>query len=156
MKERIVSLGILVFALVYLAGSLALKVGTLAQPDAGQFPAMVAFFLLVIAAFHAWNTFRKTSTKREEGHSWTQLTPAGIAAALIFYPILLKTLSFLVSTFIVLYALFRLLRFKTALISFLTALFTTLMAFIVFTGLLGVTLPNGFMEGFILKTMGLD
>jgi putative tricarboxylic transport membrane protein len=155
MKERIVSLGILVFALVYMAGSLALKVGTLAQPGAGQFPAMVAFFLLVIAAFHTWHTFRKTSTG-EEGHSWTQLTPAGIAAALIFYPILLKTLSFLVSTFIVLYALFRLLRFKTALISFLTALFTTLMAFIVFTGLLGVILPSGFMEGFILKTMGLD
>jgi putative tricarboxylic transport membrane protein len=155
MKERIVSLGILVFALVYMAGSLALKVGTLAQPGAGQFPAMVAFFLLVIAAFHTWHTFRKISTG-EEGHSWTQLAPAGIAAALIFYPILLKTLSFLVSTFIVLYALFRLLRFKTALISFLTALFTTLMAFIVFTGLLGVILPSGFMEGFILKTMGLD
>jgi putative tricarboxylic transport membrane protein len=155
MKERIVSLGILVFALVYLAGSLSLKVGTLAQPGAGQFPAMVAFFLLVISAFHAWRTFRKTFPK-EAGHSWTQLAPAGIAAALIFYPILLKTLSFLVSTFIVLYALFRLLRFKTTLISFLTALFTTLLAFIIFTGLLGVTLPNGFMEGFILKTMGLD
>jgi len=155
MKERIVSLGILVFALVYLAGSLSLKVGTLAQPGAGQFPAMVAFFLLVIAAFHAWRTFRKTSPK-EEGHNWTQLAPAGIAAALIFYPILLKTLSFLVSTFIVLYVLLRLLRFKTTLISFLTALFTTLLAFTIFTGLLGVTLPNGFMEGFILKTMGLD
>lgn len=155
MKERIVSLGILVFALVYLAGSLSLKVGTLAQPGAGQFPAMVAFFLLVIAAFHTWRTFRKTSPK-EEGHSWTQLAPAGIAAALIFYPILLKTLSFLLSTFIVLFALFRLLRFKTTLISFLTALFTTLLAFIIFAGFLGVTLPNGFMEGFILKTMGLE
>jgi len=32
----------------------------------------------------------------------------------------------------------------------------TLLAFIIFTGLLGVTLPKGFMEGFILKTMGLD
>jgi putative tricarboxylic transport membrane protein len=155
MKERIVSLGILVFALVYLAGSLSLKVGTLAQPGAGQFPAMVAFFLLVIAAFHAWRTFRDAFPK-EEGHSWTQLAPAGIAAALIVYPILLKTLSFLVSTFIVLYVLFRLLHFKTTLISFLTALFTTLLAFILFAGLLGVTLPNGFMEGFILKTMGLD
>ncbi len=155
MKEQIVSLGILVFALVYLAGSLALKVGTLAQPGAGLFPAMVAFFLLAIAAFHAWRTFRNTSPEGA-GHRWTQLAPAGIAAALIFYPMLLKALSFLVSTFIVLYVLFRLLRFKTTLISFLTALFTTLLAFIIFTGLLGVTLPNGFLEGFILKTMGLD
>lgn len=155
MKERIVSLGILVFALTYLAGSLSLKVGTLAQPGAGQFPAVVAFFLVGIAAFHAWRTLKKTLPK-EEGHRWTQLAPAGIAAVLIFYPILLKTLSFLISTFIVIYALFRLLRFRTAMISFLTALFTTLLAFIVFTGLLGVTLPNGFIERFILKSMGFD
>jgi hypothetical protein len=155
MKERIVSLGILVFALVYLAGSLSLKIGTLAQPGAGQFPAIVAFFLLVIAAFHAWRTFRKISSK-EKGHSWTQLAPAGIAIVLIVYPILLKTVNFLTSTFLVLFVLFRLLRFRTTTISFLTALVMTILTFIIFTGLLGVTLPNGFMEGFILKTMGLD
>ena len=155
MKERIVSLGILVFALAYLAGSLSLKVGTLAQPGAGQFPAIVAFFLLVIAAFHAWRTFRKTS-QEEKGHSWKQLAPAGIATVLIVYPILLKTANFLASTFLVLFVLFRLLRFRTATVSFLTALVMAILTFIIFTGLLGVTLPNGFMEGFILKTMGLD
>ncbi len=150
MKERIVSLGILLFALVYLAGSISLKVGTLAQPGAGQFPAAIAFSLLVIAGFHTWRTFRKTAEK-EEGHSWTQLAPAGIAAALVAYPILLKALSFLLSTFIVLLALLLLLKFKTRLISFLTALFATILAFIVFSGLLGVVLPSGVMEQFILQ-----
>jgi putative tricarboxylic transport membrane protein len=155
MKERIVSLGILVFAMVYMAGAIALKVGTLAQPGAGQFPAAIAIALLAIAAFHAWRTFRKAAEK-EEGHSWTELAPAGIAASLVVYPILLKTLDFLLSTFIVLFALLLLLKFKTRKISFLTALVTTILSFIIFTGLLGVVVPSGFMEQFILRTLGLE
>ncbi len=152
MKERIVSLGVLIFALVYLAGSISLKVGTLAQPGAGQFPAAIAFSLLAVAGFHAWRTFRKTAEK-EEGHSWTQLAPAGIGATLIVYPILLKTLSFMLSAFIVLFLLFRLLRFKTALASFFIALFVSVSAFILFAGLLGVVVPSGVMEQFILGIM---
>ncbi|MCX5819089.1 MAG: tripartite tricarboxylate transporter TctB family protein [Deltaproteobacteria bacterium] len=154
MKERIVSLGILIFAMVYTAGAIALKVGTLAQPGAGQFPAAIALCLLVVSAFHVWRTFRRTAEK-DEGHSWTQLAPAGIAAALIVYPILLKTLSFLLSTFIVLFILLRLLRFKTTLTSFLTALVTTILSFIIFTGLLGVVVPSGIMEQFILTILEL-
>lgn len=152
MKERIVSLGVLIFALVYLAGSISLKVGTLAQPGAGQFPAAIAFALLAVAGFHAWRTFRKTAEK-EEGHSWTELAPVGIGATLIVYPILLKTLSFMLSAFIVLFLLFRLLRFKTALASFFIALVVTVSAFVLFAGLLGVVVPSGVMEQFILGMM---
>ena len=152
MKERIVSIGILVFALVYFAGSISLKVGTLAQPGAGQFPAAIAFCLLVVAAYQVWRTFRKTETG-DEGRSWTQIAPAGIAAVLVIFPVLLKMLSFLLSTFIVLFAMLRLLRFKTTLVSFLTALFATILAFVVFAGLLGVVVPGGLMEEFILKIM---
>jgi len=152
MKERIVSLGILIFAMVYMAGAIALKVGTLAQPGAGQFPAAIAFSLLAVSAFHAWRTFQRTA-ENDEGNSWTQLAPAGIAAALVFYPILLKTLSFLLSTFIVLFVLLRLLRYKTTLTSFLTALVTTILSFVIFAGLLGVVVPSGVMEQFILAIM---
>ena len=67
MKERIVSIGILVFALVYFAGSISLKVGTLAQPGAGQFPAAIAFCLLVVAAYNVWRAFRKTRPGEERG-----------------------------------------------------------------------------------------
>jgi putative tricarboxylic transport membrane protein len=152
MKERIVSLVILIFAMVYMAGAIALKIGTLAQPGAGQFPAAIAFCLLAVAAYHAWRTFRGTAEK-DGGNSWTQLAPAGIAATLVVFPILLKTLSFLLSTFIVLFVLLRLLRYKTTLTSFLTALFTTIFSFIIFAGLLGVVLPSGVMEQFILTIL---
>ncbi len=154
MKERIVSVGILLFAMVFTAGAIALKVGTLAQPGAGQFPAAIAIALLAVSGIHVWRTFRKTSEK-EEVHRWTQLAPVGIAATLIVYPVLLKTVSFLLSTFMVLFVLFRLLRFKTTTISLFTALITTILSFIIFTGLLGVVVPAGVMEEFILKLTGL-
>ncbi|MCX7143232.1 MAG: tripartite tricarboxylate transporter TctB family protein [Proteobacteria bacterium] len=154
MKERWVSLGILVFALVYLAGSISLKVGTGARPGAGMFPTAIAVALLAIAAFHAWQSFR-ASIGKDEGHSWTQLAPAGIAGALIVYPLLLHALDFLLSTSIVLFVLFRLLRFKTTPVSFLTAIGTTVFSYFIFAGLLGVVLPAGPMEEFILKITGL-
>jgi hypothetical protein len=154
MKERLVSLGILVFALVYLAGSISLKVGTAARPGAGLFPGAVAVVLLAVAAFHAWRTFRAPAGE-DQGHRWTQLAPAGIAAALIVYPVLLYALNFLLSTSIVLFALFRLLRFKTTWISLLIALGTTVFSYIVFAGLLGVILPSGAAEEFIVKSLGL-
>lgn len=150
MKERIVAIGILAFALVYLAGSISLKVGTLAQPGAGQFPAAVAFCLLTVAAYHLWRTFRKTAEK-EEGHSWTQLAPIGIAVILVIYPMILKKLNFLLSTFIVLFTLFRMLRFKTPLIALGVSLLTTILSFVIFAGVLGVIVPGGVMEEFILK-----
>jgi hypothetical protein len=155
MKERFISLGILIFALVYLAGSISLKIGTGAKPGAGMFPTAVAVVLLAVAAFHAWRTFR-ASIEQDKGHSWTQLAPAGIAGALIVYPYLLETLNFLLSTALVLFALFRLLRFKTTLICLLTALGTTVLSFFIFSGLLGVILPSGVMEQFILKITGLE
>ena len=155
MKERLVSLGILVFALVYLAGSISLKVGTGARPGAGMFPTAIAVALLAIGAFHAWRTFR-TSIEEDKGHSWTQIAPAGIAGALIVYPLLLNALDFMLSTAIVLFVLFRLLRFKTTLVSLLTALGTTVFSYFIFAGLLGVVLPAGVMEEFLLKITGLE
>lgn len=155
MKERLVSLGILVFALVYLAGSISLKVGTGARPGAGMFPTAIAVALLAIGAFHAWRTFR-ASIEEDKGHSWTQLAPAGIAGALIVYPLLLNALDFMLSTAIVLFVLFRLLRFKTTLVSLLTAVGTTVFSYFIFAGLLGVVLPAGVMEEFLLKITGLE
>ena len=105
--------------------------------------------------FHAWRTFQ-APIEQDEGHSWTQLAPAGIAGALIVYPFLLHALNFLLSTSIVLFVLFRLLRFKTTLVSLLTALGTTLFSYFIFAGLLGVVLPAGIMEEFILKITGLE
>lgn len=154
MKERIVAAGILVFALVYAAGSVSLKVGTLAEPGAGQFPAAIAFALLAVAGVHAWRTFRAPS-EGDSIRSWTRIEPVGVAASLVVYPVLLRTVSFLAATVIVLFVLFRLLGFKRNATSFATALVTTLVSFVVFAGLLGVVLPSSRVEESILSALGV-
>jgi hypothetical protein len=154
MKERIVAAGILLFALVYLAGSLSLKVGTLAEPGAGQFPAAIAFPLLAIAGFHAWRTFR-TPAAGDSIRGWTRVEPVGVAASLVLYPVLLRALSFLAATVIVLFVLFRLLGFKRNATAFAAALVTAFASFVVFAGLLGVVLPASRVEQSILGALGV-
>jgi hypothetical protein len=155
MKERIVAAGILAFALAYVAGSLALKVGTLAEPGAGQFPAAIALALLAVSGVHAWRTFRD-GAREEKGHAWGGLAPAGIAATLVAYPFLLRSLSFLLSTFLVLFVLYRLLGFKRSLTSLAAAAVTSVLSFLVFAGLLGVVLPSGKAEASILRLLGIS
>ncbi len=154
MKERIVAVALVVFALVYMAGSLHLKVGTLAEPGAGQFPAFVAFALIVATGWHAWRTFREP-VGEDRSHSWTKLAPAGIAVSLLVYPVLLMLLSYLLATFLVLFALFRLLGIKKYTTSAWTAGLTTVLSFVIFAGLLGVVLPTGVAEQSILSLIGV-
>jgi putative tricarboxylic transport membrane protein len=154
MKERIVAAAILVFALVYAAGSLSLKVGTLAEPGAGQFPALIAVALLAVAGVHAWRTFRSAAAEGS-ARGWARLEPAGVAVSLVVYPVLLRTLSFLGATLVVLFVLFRLLGFRRNATSFATALVTTVVSFVVFAGLLGVVLPSSAVEQSILSVLGV-
>ena len=120
-----------------------------------MFPAVIAVALLAVAGYNVWRAFR-AGIVQDEGHSWTQTAPAGIAAVLIVYPFLLHSLDFLVATSVVLFVLLRLLQFKTMLVSLLTAAFATLLSYVIFAGLLGVVLPAGVMEEFILKAAGLE
>lgn len=154
MKERIVAAGIVAFALAYAAGAVALKVGRLSEPGAGLFPAAIACALLAAAGLHAWRTFRGGAEDR--GHPWTQLAPAGIAATLVAYPFLLQRLRFLLSTFLILVVLYRLLGVRRTATSLAAAAVTTLVSFVVFAGLLGVVLPSGAAELSILGLLGVS
>lgn len=149
MKERVISICILVFALVYLAGSISLSVGTIAQPGPGFMPAGIAFGLLIAAGVNVYKSFRASRETTET--SELQITPIAIGVLLFAYPIILKPLNYVIATFLVLFILLRIMKFKTLLVSFLTALFTTLISFYLFSNLLGVVLPTGFIEDIILR-----
>lgn len=155
MKERIVAAGILVFALAYVAGSVSLKVGTLAEPGAGQFPAAIAVALLAVAGVHAWRVFRAPAAG-DSLRGWAKAEPVGVAVALVVYPILLRAVSFLAATLVILFVLFRLLGFKRNATAFATALVTTVASFVVFAGFLGVVLPSSPVEQAILGLLGVD
>jgi len=150
MKERIVALGFVLFALVFLAGSLPLKVGTPARPGAGFMPAVVGACLLVAAAYNLVRQFRAPVPMSAGETSGARLTPWGIAAATFAYPVLLSHLHYLISTFLVMAAMLLMLRFKSPWVSVLIALAGTLASFLFFGKLLSVVLPSGILEDLIL------
>ncbi|MCL4515853.1 MAG: tripartite tricarboxylate transporter TctB family protein [Firmicutes bacterium] len=153
MQEKAISLAVLIFALVYLASSIALSVGTLAEPGPGFMPTAVGALLLIVAAFYAYRTFRGRAERAEKegGSSWLKAAPLGIALATVAYPFILRPLNFLLSTFLVLFVLFRLMRYKSTLASLLIAAVATIASFLIFAKLLGVVLPSGFLEDALTK-----
>ena len=78
-----------------------------------------------------------------------------MAVSLVVYPVLLRTVSFLAATLVVLFVLFRLLGFRRSATSFATALVTAVVSLVVFAGLLGVVLPSSAVEQSILSWLGL-
>jgi putative tricarboxylic transport membrane protein len=147
MKERVISLIILVFSMVYLAGSISIDVGTIAQPGPGFLPAGIAIALIVAAGVNVYKAFR---TSKEQGEGF-QVTPVAMAACLFVYPIILKPFYFVVATFVVLFILLRLMKFKSLPVSLVTALVITIISYYIFANLLGVVLPSGPIEEIISR-----
>ena len=149
MRERVISIGIFVFALIYLAGSIPLQVGNLAEPGPGFMPAGIAIILLLVSGLHAYQIFRQPSDDKDS--TWNKVIPWGIAVVTLIYPLILARIGYLLATFIILVALFRLLKFKTVLVTLLTSFFVSLVSFLLFAKLLSVALPAMFLEEFILR-----
>lgn len=144
-----VALVILVFSLIFIAGSVALKVGTMAQPGAGFMPAVVGAGLLVAAAYNVVQRFRQRAAKGGD-RGGILVVPIGIAAATLVFPIMLRSLDYLLSTFLVMTTLLLVLRFKSPLVAVITAFTVSLASFLFFGKLLGVVLPSGVLEDAIL------
>lgn len=150
MKSRIISLVIFIFSLIYLAGSLSLKPGTIERPGAGFVPAGIAIALLLVSAFNAYKAFRSSDEQQNNG-SWKRFEPIAFAIGLVIFPILLNYLSFVISIFLVLTFCLRILKYKTLFTNTAIALFTSLLSFWLFAKVLGVTLPSGPIEDIILR-----
>ncbi|MHB8916457.1 MAG: tripartite tricarboxylate transporter TctB family protein [Desulfocucumaceae bacterium] len=160
-NDRIVACLLSLFSLIYLYGSLQLRPGSIGDPGPGAMPMLISALLLITSAVNVFNTLRpesiKTNADEKESDdiagdkSDNRVALYGIIACFIVYPILLKQLNFLLSTFISTFIMFRLLKFKNAVHSLFSALVATLLFYIVFSRLLGVVLPNGPLEQLILS-----
>lgn len=149
MKDLVISLIIFIFSLVYLAGSIALSVGTFDRPGAGFLPAGIAFALLLTSAFNVYKAYHESKENQSDG-SWKRLEPIAFAACIFIYPIILKPFGFIVSTFLVLTFCLRILKYKSIISSVVIALCTAVFSFWLFSDLLGVVLPGGKIENIIL------
>ena len=78
----------------------------------------------------------------------------GIAVCVFAYPALLMSLDFVLSTFLTVFAMLLILRFKSWPVCFFVSLFTAIVCFVVFAMLLGVALPSGVIETFLYRFRG--
>lgn len=157
-KERVAAGVLFVFALVYLFGCLPLSVGALNNPGSGLIPRVIGGLLLFFTSIHLYQTFGGKSPPAKAGEipkekEKNYLAVFGIAACVIVYPFLLRNLHFLLATFIVVFFMLWLLKYKTILTSLLISLGVTVASFLIFSRLLGVVLPSGILEQFLI-TLG--
>jgi len=148
-NERVVALIIVIFALVFVAASVSLDVGSMTQPGPGFMQTAVGAGLVAVAVYNFVARFREPVAAGDG--LVLPLAAAGVAAATLAYPLLLRGLNYLTATFLVLAALLLFLRFRSAPVAVATALTVTLVSFVFFAKLLGVVLPSGFLEEAILQ-----
>ncbi len=150
MKERVISLVIFVFSLIYLAGSISLPLGTIVRPGPGFVPAGIAFAILIVSAFNAYKAFRASAGRQTDG-AWKRIEPIALAAGILVYPIILKPFAYIISTFLVLVFCLRILKYKTVVFSIVLSLVTSVFSFWLFSKVLGVVLPTGILEDMVMK-----
>ena len=156
-KEKFVALGLFAISVLYAVGCLELKLGTLQQPGPGFFPALIAAALLLSAGAYLYRVFKNKGDEsgRSEGLSQKDLRILGGLSVCIFaYPVMLMGLAFIPATFLTVFGMLLVLKYRSWPVSLLVSLFTALVCFIVFAMLLGVALPSGAIEMFLYKLKG--
>jgi hypothetical protein len=156
-NEKSVALGLFVISVLYAVGCLKLKLGDFRQPGPGFFPSLIAASLLLSSGAYLYRVFKSKGDEsgRSEGLSQKDLrTLGGLCVCIFAYPAMLMGLDFIPATFLTVFGMLFILKFKSWPVSLLVSLFTALVCFIVFAMLLGVALPSGAIEMFLYKLKG--
>ena len=143
----------------YFLSSLRLKLGTFKNPGPGLIPVGIGSLLLLCTGFYLarilWMKAHE-GEKQEQGprREKNYLAIFGILGCTLAYPFLLEYAKFIISTFAVAYLLLVLLKPSGSLFTFFLALGMAVGSFLIFSLLLGVALPGGFLEDFLFRIGG--
>lgn len=155
MKQKLTALSLFCFSILYVAGAWGLKLGSLRKPGPGFLPRLVGVCLVLCTGAHLWNVVRKktesSSDESSEGNAWTV---AWLAGAILAYPVLLYFLKFILATFVVIYFMLLVLKFKGPVWDCAIALGVVVLTFVIFSMVLGVTLSIGPIEEFFFRLRG--
>lgn len=134
-----------VFGLLAGYGALGLGYGRIRNPGPGFFPFWAGTLLLSISAYLF---FKSTFSKQQEpdekpwaGIRWERL--AYIVTSLFLYTVLFDVLGFIVSTFCLMVALFKIEKTQSWRASFLMSFITVGIAYLVFNIWLNLYFPKG-------------
>jgi len=155
-KEKITAIVLCGFSLFYFFSCWHLKLGTIKYPGPGFIPVVIGSLLLLCTTFYLMRVFgtkfsgRKTGDiAAEEGKNYQGIY--GILACTTAYPFILEMLKFLLSTLMVAFFMLVLLKPQRPVFSFFLALGMAVASFLIFSRLLGVALPSGFLEELLFR-----
>jgi putative tricarboxylic transport membrane protein len=158
-NEKITAAVLLIFSLLYFFKGLSLQVGVPKNPGPGFIPFIIGILLISCSSFYLVRVFRKADLegngrKTSEGEKRNYAAILGITACAILFPLVLETLKFLMTTFVVSFFMFLVLRPKKRAFAFVLAAGMSISSFLIFSRLLGVGLPMGFLETFFFHLRG--
>jgi len=158
-NEKITAFVLFGFSLFYFLSSWRMKIGTTRNPGPGFIPVITGSLLLFCTAAYLIRVLRpKPGAGKEEkavprGEK-NYLAIFGILGCTLAYPFLLEYGKFIVSTFAVAYVMLVLLKPSRSLLAFFLALGMAVGSFLIFSLLLGVALPSGFLEELLFRIGG--
>ena len=129
------------------------------NPGPGFIPVIIGILLVSCTGFYMVRVFRKgglegKGEKTSEGEKKNYAAILGITACAILFPLILETLKFLMTTFVVSFFMFVVLKPKKRAFALFLAAGMSLSSFLIFARLLGVGLPMGFLETFFFRLGG--
>jgi hypothetical protein len=155
--EIITFLCIGVFAVWYLVAALKLQIGTAANPGPGFIPVVVSILLMVCTGIASVRFFLTRKTPSPEPLCFSppksNLRVYAILVGTLLYPFALESVGFLLSTWAVVFFMLLLLKPRDLVRAICLSFFLAGGAFGVFSILLGVSFPFGFLDEFIYRMM---
>jgi len=158
-NEKITAFVLFGFALFYFLSSWRMKMGSPRNPGPGLIPLITGSLLLLCTAAYLIRVLRPKSGGRKEEKAPPRGEKNygaifGILGCTLAYPFLLEYGKFIASTFAVVYVMLVLLKPSRSLLSFFLALGMAVGSFVIFSFLLGVALPSGFLEDLLFRIGG--
>jgi putative tricarboxylic transport membrane protein len=152
---KLASIALFAFALFYFLSALPLRMGTPGTPGPGLVPAFIGGLLLVCTTAHLAGTLRRPPPRPAPDPALpargNRGAIAGIVASTVVYPLILEPLKFLVATAAVAFVMLVVLRPGRLVFSLVLAVGMAVVAFVVFSRLLGVALPSGPLEHLLFQ-----
>ena len=145
--EQIISLFWIGFAILVVAGSLGLELGSISDPGPGALPLGAAVLLSILAAAHLANVTLRPGGREEAPSAWAEVhweKGLYVVIALFVYLLLLPILGYLMATFLLMVFLFRFLEPKKWWVVVLGSCLVIAITYLVFEVWLMVQFPRGF------------
>lgn len=141
-RDRVATVGLLVFGLIAIEEARKLRFGSIARPGPGFFPAVLAAafsivcLVLVVSAFRARDGQEPLLTRL----GWPKIAAA--MTALFLYAVVLEHIGFVAATFALLLFFFKALERQRWLVALAGSLVTAFVTYLVFKVWLNVQLPG--------------